>query len=95
MAKITAKKKEIKNPVEISMIRDNLSKAIIKEYGSLAEFIKSDYCKKIGAENIRVYLSEKGGISLPLFTELCKHFCLGSLSREIKVERKVKYFLEK
>lgn len=95
MAKVATKKKdEIKNHVEISMIRDALSKAIIKEYGSLAEFIKSDYCKKIGAENIRVYLSDKGGVSLALFTELCNHFKIGKLSRDIKVERKVIYYLD-
>lgn len=89
------KKKDKGQLVEISEVRDSINKAITKEYGSVAEFIKSEYCKKIGADSIRVYLTHNGGVSLPLFTELCKHFGLGSLSREIKVERKVKYFLDK
>lgn len=88
-------KKETKELVDISNIRDEINKAINREYGSVAEFIKSDYCKKVGADSIRVYLTHNGGVSLPLFKELCSHFKIGNLTRVIKVERNVKYYLDK
>ena len=94
MAKTNKKNTEIiMQPISINEIREKINEAIVKEYGSLAEFIKSAYCKKIGANSIRVYLTNKGGVSLALFTELCNHFKIGKLSRAIKVERKVTYYL--
>ena len=95
MAKTNKKNTEsIMQPISINEIREKINEAIVKEYGSLAEFIKSEYCKKIGANSIRVYLTNKGGVSLPLFTELSNHFHIGKIHREIKVSRETKYFLE-
>ena len=85
-----------KETIEMTALKKELSEKIIKEYGSIKDFIDSDYAKKHHIGNsIRVYLSPKGGVSLELFKELCNHFKLGKLERKLEIVRTTTYTLTK
>lgn len=87
--KETPKEREI----EISEIKEMLTKRIIDKYGSVWNFITSEDGEKFGGKKLQPYLSANGPISYDKFRALMKFFKMGTLKKETNVVRTTKYFL--
>ena len=86
----TRKNKVLKKSLEMSALKKMLREKIIEEYGSIAEFIKTD---EVGKKIERTYLYD-GSMSFGVLKDLCKKFNIGNISREIKVVREYSYYIE-
>lgn len=96
MAKTRTNNSSNVREVTIEELKAEVKKKIIDNYGSLKDFINSDWAKKHGiGHNISTYLSNAGGMSTKLFSDLCEHFEMGKLKRTLKVVRTATYTLEK
>lgn len=78
---------------DILEVKGKIRKAIADKYGSVVKFLETDKAKELGGNKIRSYLYDTGAVNLEVLSELCKYLGLGSLSRNIVVERKVTYYL--
>lgn len=78
---------------DIIAVKSKIREAIEKKYGSVAKFLTTDKAKELGGTKIRAYLYDSGAVNLEVLNSLCKYLGLGTLSRNIVVERKVSYYL--
>lgn len=78
---------------DILEVKSKIRSAITEKYGSVANFLNSDKAKELGGNKIRAYLYDKGAVNFEVLNSLCKYLGLGTLSRDIVVERKVNYYL--
>ena len=77
----------------IIAVKGKIRETIEKKYGSVAKFLTTDKAKELGGTKIRAYLYDSGAVNLEVLGALCKYLGLGTLSRNIVVERKVSYYL--
>lgn len=87
-------KKRNTDAVEIEVVKQKLRACIEKEYGGIAQFLKTDTGEKFGGMAIRPYLYDKGAISFKVLKNLCEHFGVGELTKEVETIRNVTYTLK-
>ena len=76
----------------IAAVKLLIIEAITKRYGSMVEFLKTDFAKSLGPEtNIKAYLYPSGAVSFPVLSKMCEHLGIGKLNKEVKVVRKITY----
>ena len=75
----------------LNEIRPLVRKKVVEKYGSVAQFIKSEDCKKLDIKYIRVFLYNGGPTNSEALSKLCEFLGLGTIKKEIHVERKVTY----
>jgi hypothetical protein len=81
--------------IEIEEIKQRIRSHIEKNYGGVANFLKTDIGEKMGGQAIRPYLYDKGAVSFEVLRKLCEYFGIGRLSKKTYIVRTVKYRLEK
>lgn len=82
------------SPVEISEVKSKIREAIVKKYGSISEFLETKDADKIcGGKFSPAYLYEKGAVSVPVLSSLCRYFGIGELTKKTVVTRTITYCL--
>lgn len=95
MSRTSKRKRETEGEVvEFNLIREKIRKAIDEKYGSVADFLSTDFAKKLGGSKIRPYLYETGAVNFDLISTLSSHFGIGELSRSLVVTRSYTYTLK-
>lgn len=84
----------MKKEITIVEVKGLVRHAITEKYGSVAKFLSSEQGKKIGGKKIRTYLYDTGSVNVEVLNRICTRLGIGSVSKETKVVREVKYFLD-
>ena len=84
----------MKKEITIVELKGLVRKTIIEKYGSVAKFLSSEQGKKIGGKKIRTYLYDTGSVNVDVLNRICTRLGIGNVSKETKVVREVKYFLD-
>lgn len=87
-------KRRNSNAIEIEEVKQKLRAHIEKEYGGVAQFLKTDTGEKFGGMAIRPYLYDKGAISFKVLRDLCEYFGIGELAKQVETIRTVTYTLK-
>lgn len=84
---------KVKVEVSFNEVRTKVREKLTKKYGSITEFCKSPEGEKFGGMKIRPIFYDTGVKSFQKIADLAKWLGIGSLKREIIVNRSVKYYL--
>lgn len=85
--------KPIGEEIGLDKVRKMVRDEIIKRYGGVREFLRTEQGEKFGGMKIRPYLYDKGAVNFEVLSGLCKYLGIGELSRKIVVSRSYFYRL--
>ncbi len=81
--------------IQLDDLKALLRKKIIKQYGSVPKFLRSEDGAKFGGPKIKPYLYPAGATSFEPLRGLAEFFGVGELTKKVVVEKTVTYYLTK
>lgn len=76
-------------------LRAILRDKMVKRYGGVSKFLRSEDGAKFGGIRIKPYLYSTGATSFEPLKALSEFFGIGTLSKKVIVERKTIYYVTK
>lgn len=81
--------------IQLNDIKATLRKKMIKKYGSVVNFLRSEDGAKFGGLKIRPYLYSTGVTSFEPLKGLTEFFGMGTLTRKVVLEKTTTYYITK